>query len=49
MCPKSFVASPNVQAKTANDAAAELGFVMLSEHEIQAIVDDIVTIATRSS
>ncbi len=28
--------------KTANDAAAELGFVMLSERELQAIVDDVV-------
>ena len=28
--------------KAANDAAAELGFVMLSERELQAIVDDVV-------
>ncbi|MGZ4861810.1 MAG: Glu-tRNA(Gln) amidotransferase subunit GatE [Halobacteriota archaeon] len=28
--------------KTASDAAAELGFVMLSERELQAIVDDVV-------
>jgi len=29
-------------SKAANDAAAELGFVMLSERELQAIVDDVV-------
>ena len=28
--------------KAANDAAAELGFAMLSERELQAIVDDVV-------